>query len=82
MSNPAIRHAVWRYVLREELKRGKGTTLVHVGDEVLWLNNDARLVRAVIVEIDAAQSKAKIRVNGQEVWVQADEITAPRRQRP
>jgi hypothetical protein len=74
----SIKHAVWRYVLREGLKQETGTTLVRVGDEVLWLNNDARLVRAVIVEIDPSESKARIRAEGQEVWVGADEITAPK----
>jgi plastocyanin len=79
MSNPAIRHAVWRYVLREGLKQETGTTLVRVGDTVTWLNNGARLVWATIVEIDQQQSKARIRAEGQEVWVGADEITSPRR---
>lgn len=79
MSNPALRQAIWQYVLREGLKQNKGTTLVHAGDEVLWLDKSSRLVKAVIVEIHPDQTRARIRVGAEDVWVGADEITSPRR---
>jgi hypothetical protein len=74
-----LKHAIWQFVLREQAKQVRNTTLVHVGSEVVWLDKSGRLVLAVIVEIHPDQTRARIRVGEEEVWVGADEITTPRR---
>lgn len=79
MSNPALRRAIWQYVLRQGLRKDEQTTLVRVGDTVTWCDKSGHLVSAVIEEI--ASNRARIRVGKRSVCVGADEITAPRRAR-